>query len=59
MPFWYLATPYSKFPGGLDAAYVEACKAQALLIKAGVPVFCPISHTHGPARAWQNQSVGP
>ncbi len=46
--FWYLATPYSKYPAGREAAYREACKQTALLVKAKVPVFCPITHTHGP-----------
>jgi nucleoside 2-deoxyribosyltransferase len=49
MSFWYLATPYSKYPGGLEAAYLLACKQTALLIKSGVAVFCPIAHSHGPA----------
>jgi len=47
--FWYLGTPYSKYPRGIQAAYEDACLQQALLIKAGIPVFCPIAHTHGPA----------
>lgn len=47
--FYYLASPYSKYPGGLDEAYRVACRAAALLIKAGVPVFAPIAHSHGPA----------
>lgn len=49
MTFYYLATPYSKFPGGIEAAYVAACEQAAVLVRAGVPVFCPIAHTHGPA----------
>ena len=49
MSFYYLATPYSKFPGGIEAAYRAACEQQALLIRAGVPTFCPIAHTHGAA----------
>ena len=46
MSFWYLATPYSKFPGGIEAAFREACRQTGLLIKAGIPVFSPIAHTH-------------
>jgi hypothetical protein len=46
MTYWYLATPYSKFPGGLDAAFRLACEAAGLLIRAGVPVHSPIAHTH-------------
>jgi hypothetical protein len=43
---WYLATPYSKFPGGIDAAFDLACAEAGRLIAAGVPVFSPIAHTH-------------
>jgi hypothetical protein len=46
MTFFYLATPYSKYPGGLQAAFDMACEQTALLVNAGVPVFCPIAHTH-------------
>lgn len=49
MRYWYLATPYSKYPEGIEAAFVAACVNHALLIKAGIPTFCPIAHTHGPA----------
>jgi len=49
MTLWYLATPYTKFPGGINEAYVAACQQHALLLQAGVTVFCPIGHTHGPA----------
>lgn len=42
----YLATPYSKYPAGLEAAYWGACTIAGKLIKHGVPVFCPIAHTH-------------
>ena len=49
MSYWYLATPYSKFAGGIEAAYVAACKQTALLLKAGVPVFSPIAHSHSVA----------
>jgi len=45
-PFWYLATAYSKFPGGLDVAFHEASRAAALLVRDGVRVFCPIAHSH-------------
>ena len=47
--FWYLATPYSRYPYGIEAAYSEACIQTALLIRAGIPVFSPIAHTHGVA----------
>lgn len=43
---WYLATPYSKYPRGLEKAFVEACRAAALLVRHGVRVYSPIAHTH-------------
>jgi hypothetical protein len=46
MSFYYLATPYSKFPDGIEAAFEAACQQTALLVRAGVPVFCPIAMTH-------------
>lgn len=46
MSYWYLATVYSKHPDGIDAAHVMACRAAADLIRAGIPVFSPIAHTH-------------
>lgn len=51
MTFFYLATPYSKYPAGLDAAFQEACRNAGLLIAAKIPVFCPIAHTHPIAMA--------
>lgn len=47
MTFHYLASPYTAHPDGLEVAYREACEASALLVRAGIPVFCPIAHSHG------------
>lgn len=44
--FFYLATPYSKYADGLDAAFTDAAQQAALLVRAGVPVFSPIAHSH-------------
>ena len=44
--FYYLATPYAKHPGGVDVAAEDAARAAAILLEAGVPVFCPIAHSH-------------
>ena len=41
-----MATPYSKYQGGIEAAYVEASKAAAWLVSHRVPVFSPIAHSH-------------
>lgn len=46
LTFWYLATPYSRFEGGIEAAFTAASQQAAVLVRAGVPVFCPIAHSH-------------
>jgi len=46
MKFWYLATPYSKYPHGIEAAFRLAVETRGLLVKAGVPCFSPIIHSH-------------
>lgn len=51
MKLFYLATPYSKYAEGLDAAYKMACDNAAFLLKRGVPVFSPIAHTHSIAQS--------
>ena len=48
--FWYLGSPYSKYPGGLDAAFDAVVTARGLLVRAGVPCFSPIIHSHMVAR---------
>lgn len=42
----YLATPYSKYKGGIDVAFAEAARIAALLLTTGVRVYSPIAHTH-------------
>lgn len=44
--YWYLATPYSKFPGGIEAAFRLAVETRGLLLRGGVPTFSPIIHSH-------------
>jgi hypothetical protein len=44
--FYYLASPYSRFPDGPEAAFREVCRAAACLIRAGVRLYSPIAHTH-------------
>jgi nucleoside 2-deoxyribosyltransferase len=46
MSYFYLATPYSKYKAGFDAAHIMACEQAALLIKDGLVVYSPIAHTH-------------
>lgn len=45
-PLYYLATPYTKFDQGLEQAFIEAAKAAAILLKRGLFVFSPITHSH-------------
>lgn len=45
-PYWYLATVYTSYPKGLEHAYLDACKMEALCLENGIYVFCPIAHTH-------------
>lgn len=44
--FYYLGSPYSKYPDGIAVAFLRACEAAGLLMKAGVAVFSPIAHSH-------------
>jgi hypothetical protein len=44
--FWYVATPYARFPGGMEAAHVVACRVTARLIVADVKCYSPIAHMH-------------
>jgi len=46
MTFYYLATPYTAHPGGLEIAYTQACEQAAFLISHGIPAFSPIVHSH-------------
>jgi hypothetical protein len=47
--YWYTATPYSKWPAGIEDAYRMACRETARLLKAGINAYSPIAHTHGVA----------
>lgn len=47
---WYVGTPYSNYPGGLEDAFDMACFQTAFLAKAGLSVYSPIAHTHPIAR---------
>jgi hypothetical protein len=42
----YIGTPYSRYPGGIDAAFVDACRITARLLREGLSVYSPIAHTH-------------
>jgi hypothetical protein len=44
--FWYLGSPYSKYPQGPEAAFVDVSKIAAELLRCGVAIFAPIAHSH-------------
>ncbi len=44
--FFYLATPYSRYPHGKEMANHVACEVAARCFKAGILVFAPIPATH-------------
>ena len=46
MTFHYLATPYTKYQGGVSMAYLEALRAAARCTVHLIPVFSPIVHFH-------------
>lgn len=48
--FWYLGSPYAKYPRGLLLAHATVCKEAGRLIRAGVPVYSPIANSHPIAR---------
>jgi hypothetical protein len=45
--FFYLASPYSKYPSGIEGAYADVCLISGRVIERGVSVYSPIAHTHG------------
>ena len=49
--YWYMATPYSKSPLGLDGACEAACLLAGACFRRGLHVFSPIAHNHSIAVA--------
>lgn len=45
----YVGTPYTKYPGGIELAFADACKLTARLIGEGLNVYSPIVHCHAVA----------
>jgi len=43
---WYLATPYSKYPTGIEQAFKDAAALTGRLLVEGVRAYSPIAHTH-------------
>jgi uncharacterized protein DUF1937 len=50
MSYWYLGSPYGNYPQGHSAAHNDIVAQAALLVGAGVEIFCPIAHTHNIAQ---------
>lgn len=48
--FWYLASPYSKYSMGTEAAFRHVCKLVGKLLSAGIHCYSPIAHTHPVAK---------
>ena len=42
MTYWYVATPFTKYPHGHEAAYKLACVETARFAAAKIPVMSPI-----------------
>lgn len=42
----YLATPYSKYPQGLEVAFRDAARLAARLLRQELRIYSPIAHTH-------------
>jgi nucleoside 2-deoxyribosyltransferase len=41
-----LASPYSKYPKGLEAAFQEISRVGGYLLGQGIELYCPIAHNH-------------
>jgi len=55
---WYLASPYSKYPEGMEAAFIEVSKQAAFLKnEAGIDTFVPIAHSHPVAKYGKMDAV--
>jgi hypothetical protein len=46
MTLYYLATVYSKYPRGIEAAFEDAARLAGRLLRTGIVVYSPIAHTH-------------
>jgi hypothetical protein len=44
--FYYVATPYSKWPGGMNDAAAHAAAISARLLSKGIYIYSPIAHSH-------------
>lgn len=42
----YLATPFTRYPFGPEAAFIEASRIAGALVKRGLNIFSPIAHSY-------------
>lgn len=42
----YVGTPYSRYPGGIELAFIDTCKLTARLLQVGLKAYSPIAHMH-------------
>lgn len=49
--YWYLGSPYTKYPDGIHKAFEEVCVEAARLVNFGIPIYSPIAHSHSIAIA--------
>lgn len=46
VPLAYLASPYTKYPAGVDQAFVDVSRIAARLMLGGINIYSPIAHCH-------------
>lgn len=44
--FLYLGSPYSKYPDGIEAAFRDVSKIAGELMRRGLSIYAPITHSH-------------
>lgn len=44
--YWYLGSPYSKYPRGHQKAFEDVAAIAGYLMQHGWWIFCPITHSH-------------
>ncbi len=55
--YWYLASPYAKYKDGREAAFRDISGIAAKFLIEGIPVFCPIAHSHAIATIGEMKQV--
>jgi hypothetical protein len=42
----YVGQPFTKYPGGIESAFIDGCKLTARLLRLGLKVYSPIAHAY-------------